>query len=92
MLTNNVLHQSCRVIAVVGTSVKVCDAIYVSTICMYVYAVNHARLISQVCMLRYLFLEVLTDFAMASEALGSLTTSCMQREAMQCRYILYREQ
>ena len=57
---------------------------------MYVHAVNHARLISQVCMLRYLFLEVLTDFAMASEALGSLTTSCMQREAMQCQYILYK--
>ena len=59
---------------------------------IYVHAVNHVGLISQVCMLRYLFFEVLTDFAMASEALGSLTTSCMQREAMQCQYYTIREQ
>ena len=60
---------------------------YSSTVhaCMHAYGGHHARLISQVCVLMYLFLEVLTDFAMASEALGSLTTSCMRREAMQCQ-------
>ena len=33
-------------------------------------------IISQVCVLRYLFLAMPTDLAMASEALGSFTTPC----------------
>ena len=87
---SNVLHQHYRVFAVVGTCVTCC--ITYRYVMQHAYSMYHARLISQVCMLRYLFFEVLTELAMPSEALGSLTTSCMQREAMQCQYYTIREQ
>ena len=51
------------------TNVKECD----------VMCIRIVQLISQVCVLRYLFLVVSTDLAMASDALGSLTTSCKMR-------------